>query len=609
MVAMMVPFEDLEVVAVQAFRPEPMRWRALPPVFRRRGASNDVLWPLAIRGDGVVGHETRRSVLESAIQEASVTELEAPFPAAAYHRVVATETGWVYAHRDDIYSWRSEELCSRLCFALGTLSSACGLEDVQDAFDAAFLVDRWSLVAAALRAGVASLRRDQDPDWFEMALEDLDRCEEFCASLDSVLSHPLTTRLPDAHRQNLFREASYALSEWRGSHSSSWQVPVAEQRQMEAAAFAIFHAEQPETTRCLSHGVLRDALQGDPGALDVVKSELGPILPGPVHELGWEGLLGHGDFARLHAVATAAVVDRRRFAQNLYRLELGAGEKDRRGAWRNFLRRSRPFSSFREMPAWRQGEELAVAMRQELAITAGIPSMRSLVDAEVGVFVGVLPFPADRSVAAASVPRASPPCIFANESARPNGRRRFLNRFSIAHELAHLVLDRDTGGCDWSCVLALDEESKSSRSHEESRANAFASYFLAPRDEVVLNIPRPDGDARSDSFVKRAMELRRIFGLSVVAAGEHLANCYDDLRPNPHRALPPDVRARLRAAAQVEPVTGFEADEVLDPEMNGSPTTYSSRYALLVARNRRASHLDDETARRLLGESVEATSA
>jgi Zn-dependent peptidase ImmA (M78 family) len=600
MVATKVPFADLDAVAVQAFKPDAMPWRALPPVFSHRHAPDRVLWPVAIRPDGVVGYETPRLTLETAAQEESVTLLQPPIPAAKDHRLVFTKDGWDYAHRDDLYARRSEELRARLSVALQKLGSGCTLDELQDAFDAAFLVDRWSLIATTLRAGAASMRRDEDPDWYHDALTDLDRCEEFCASLDTVLSHPLASTLPDQHRQSLFREALYALIEWRGNQASTWLFPISKQWQREAAAFAIFHAEHPEETQRIPHAVLRDALRGDPNALDVVRSELRTKAAwSTLATQSWEGLLGHGDFDRVMAVASAAVVDRRRFAQNLYRLELGAGKRDRYSAWRNFLRRSRPFSRFRAMAAWQQGEALANALREELALGAGIASMRGLVDGEVGAFVGVLRFPANRSIAAATAPRAAPPCIFANDSARPDGRRRLLNRFSIAHELAHLILDREENSCDWSCVLALDEES-TPRSHAESRANAFASYFLAPRDVVCESIPRPEGDARSDTFVNSAMELRRTFGLSIVAAGEHLANCYEDLRPHKHRALPHDVRARLRAAAQGEPVTGFEADEELDPEQNGVPRLYSSRYARLVALNRRASILDDETAQGLL---------
>lgn len=593
--------EEVEVVAVQGHASDVMPWRSLAPVFRLKADHDRIVWPLRIHHSHVRGRETSVSVLADSVSEGSATLLNEPIQACVGYRMISTEAGLSYRPMNDVYAKRMDELTGRLTKALGLLKEAYELDDLQDAFDGAYLVDPGSLVAATLRAGAAAQVKDDVPDWFEIAVSDLEEFEASGASLDTVLRHPLTAKLPKMEIQELYKKALWGLVDYREEHSKGWEPPVSQETQLSAVRFAHLHAAQPDVTRSLKHRVLRDALRGSPKAIVKVNSTLDVALESVELASSWEGLFHASKSAtNLSSIANATVTDRRHFSNNIYRLELGADEPDRRSIWRSFLRRSKSCQNLGASVPWRQGEELANSLRYALGVSDAVESMKLLAMREIGAYIAEIRIPGPASVAAATALSSSPPCIYTNEATRPSGTRRLLNRFSIAHEIAHLVIDRQHGTCDWACVLTLEEETFTAREDSERRANAFASYFLAPREEVLKQIPKPQ-NTESDEFVKAVLGVREMFGLSMIAAGEHLVNCYEDLRPVAGRPLPASTRQRLRNAVS-EPIKRFIEDEEIDKRVSDGPRLYSGHYTTLVERLEHAHLLDFATARSLLPE-------
>jgi Zn-dependent peptidase ImmA (M78 family) len=114
-------------------------------------------------------------------------------------------------------------------------------------------------------------------------------------------------------------------------------------------------------------------------------------------------------------------------------------------------------------------------------------------------------------------PEAGPPAIVVNK-----GHPRVRQRFTIAHELGHLVLHRGRPVLVDHVRLNLrDARSRAAVDVEEIEANAFAAELLMPRSLMVAELNR--AAARSDS-ARLAADLAEGFGVSKEAAEYRLVN-------------------------------------------------------------------------------------
>jgi Zn-dependent peptidase ImmA (M78 family) len=77
--------------------------------------------------------------------------------------------------------------------------------------------------------------------------------------------------------------------------------------------------------------------------------------------------------------------------------------------------------------------------------------------------------------------------IAVNSKQHPNRKR-----FTIAHELAHYILDHKTEDhLDWQfSILRRDETSSTASDVQEIEANAFAACLLMPRDFITADLKR-----------------------------------------------------------------------------------------------------------------------
>lgn len=101
--------------------------------------------------------------------------------------------------------------------------------------------------------------------------------------------------------------------------------------------------------------------------------------------------------------------------------------------------------------------------------------------------------------------------IGVNERHHPNRQR-----FSLAHELGHYLLHRDTSNVflDAAPIFFRDERSSDGSEREEIEANAFAAALLMPEAALREIIREKPLDAQDDVAVRR---LAMQFGVSTQA--------------------------------------------------------------------------------------------
>ena len=161
-------------------------------------------------------------------------------------------------------------------------------------------------------------------------------------------------------------------------------------------------------------------------------------------------------------------------------------------------------------PPWRQGQELALKAQQALDLDPVIVPSLEEIFAEVDVPIVSVNFddPGVRG-AVMGYPRGRP-VVLVNRSS-PRNRSRAGRRFTLAHELCHVLFDQGN-----QRALGLLDGSWAPDGIEQ-RANAFAAMILMPPKLVLATIDRLGAAAR-------IADLAKVFETSPTATREHLRN-------------------------------------------------------------------------------------
>jgi Zn-dependent peptidase ImmA (M78 family) len=169
-----------------------------------------------------------------------------------------------------------------------------------------------------------------------------------------------------------------------------------------------------------------------------------------------------------------------------------------------------------QLAPWDQGRDLAEDVLQQLEIDTETPAPVDLdaLTARLGVTIREIEL-ADHSIRAVSIGgHTYQPTILLNTRHRtnryPSGRR-----FSIAHELCHLMFDRG-----FAREVAIPSGPWAPRDLER-RANAFGAMFLMPPGRIGAAIARTEGDPSSPSFIQSISDR---LGTSFSATVEHMHN-------------------------------------------------------------------------------------
>ena len=219
---------------------------------------------------------------------------------------------------------------------------------------------------------------------------------------------------------------------------------------------------------------------------------------------------------------TLDAADRRRIVSMLLQVYAPGAETAALAA----LVRDEPFAADLS-GAWEQGYELAERLHAELSVD---PS--ELIDIEgilavLGVDVRAIEL-SDVGIRGLTV--ASPehrPTVTVNRRFR-HGDGADVQRFTLAHEFCHLIVDRDQGR-----DVALASSEDWAPVDVERRANAFAAMFLMPRPAVqraVAQATDPPESLSGASFIAHRLQV------PVQTAIHHLKNL-NYLDPNTHDEL------------------------------------------------------------------------
>jgi Zn-dependent peptidase ImmA (M78 family) len=364
-----------------------------------------------------------------------------------------------------------------------------------------------------------------------------------------------------------------------------FEAPVPARAKQLAVAFALYRRLRPDVSARLPTVLVSEAVAGEPSAAEAIAAKL-------AEDADWLRCVSQVQrdvVSEEDAAARAQLTDFTRFARTLYSLEVSADQRDRRISWTSFCRVTAGADSFLDTVPWRAGERLADEVRHRLGYDGErIDGFRRFAEEQAGVFVGSMD-QLDGYDCAAAVPRNTPPCMFVQRRNTATNDEMLRVRFALAHELGHLLSDRhDTGR--WVCsTLGHD------RADTEKRANAFAAYFLAPRHAVRALVPSlPEID--STEFYVAVQRVREEFGLSSIAAGEHLRNCHND---HALGRLPDAVRNKLASMLANEPTRIHEGGDV-ESENESASSLRKGRYRRLVEMLRRAGVLDDNRAAALI---------
>lgn len=602
---MKLAIDTLEIVAVAEGDPPVLPWRALPPVARRMGQPGEAIWVSEQFANDIYGFVGDADDLDRAVEEGFATRLEQPHVARSRHVVVRSADGFEYLHRDVATRRRRSALRESLRKALDLLDHDADEREVRLAFESASAIDPDDVLTAVLRAGFAC--RTADEEWCNIGLDDLERTIERAGSIEAMLKRPEWSKLPQPSlRSDLLASARRGLDRLIELQAQRLE-PVDIRHQVLGAALAELRGELRRRLP-LRHDLLVGALDGDPASVDTAWEELAKHPDLREHKeryfRSWQAV-GESWSAGPSAahLARASTSDLRRFARTLSSLESCSGTRQRDAMWQAFSSRTADLVDQRSNPVapWSQGEELANALRRRLDLDGEpIACVTALVEHRAGIHAGATRLPSDGAHAAATAPRHVPPCLFIEPANGTSRQRALRNRFSLMHELAHILVDRDGGRDTWVCTTSADGY-PGDPSPAEKRANAFAAYVLAPRDAVKQVATSALPSIGGDEFVRLALDVRDRFGLSAVAAGQHVLNCVYP-REQSHR-LDGEVRQKLRDADQRSPTREFEQDEDPDPEALPAAATPSRRgeFARLVRECLRVGEISLEEGSRFLG--------
>jgi Zn-dependent peptidase ImmA (M78 family) len=163
---------------------------------------------------------------------------------------------------------------------------------------------------------------------------------------------------------------------------------------------------------------------------------------------------------------------------------------------------------------WRQGYQLAEAFSDALRLSDEQPVDIEAVLDRLGVRVEELRLTDTTIRGLAILGPGHGPAMAVNRSFEDNERVE-VRRFTLAHELAHLLFDR---GFDRRVAVASGPWAPLD---VEQRANAFAAYLLMPAALVNGVVARYEGVVASNEGVRAIAEQ---LGTSVTATAWHLAN-------------------------------------------------------------------------------------
>jgi Zn-dependent peptidase ImmA (M78 family)/transcriptional regulator with XRE-family HTH domain len=233
--------------------------------------------------------------------------------------------------------------------------------------------------------------------------------------------------------------------------------------------------------------------------------------------------------------------------------------------------------------AWKAGRDLAALVRRRLGLKGPIGSMLNIVE-QLGILVLWQNLTDDVAGYAFCDELHGPTAII-----NVNGRNlnEWVRRFTLAHELCHILFDRR----ELQSVAAFDRYNDfyayaDEKHPSESRANAFAIHLLAPPQDVIDRW-QPDRDVR---------RLMMAFGVSFQAIRHHLDN---------YRLLPMNERPDVTDTSPTDEWRNAEAAELWYPAFDDIPLERRHTIARLAFRLWRSGRITTSKLREALNAGID----
>lgn len=197
------------------------------------------------------------------------------------------------------------------------------------------------------------------------------------------------------------------------------------------------------------------------------------------------------------------------------------------------------------------GYRRAEVLRSQLLKSSGpLRNLQRLIEDRFGILVCRHAF-ADLAVAGAAVRSGHARVIVVAD----RSTRETTLRFTLAHELAHHLLDLEERDARADQADLERRDVVFERTPLEKRANAFAAMFLAPRAGVAEVLGSPGKAVGTDVALRMAQQVAERFGLGLIAAVRHL---------NDLRYYDQETADFLAGTVESLTVEGFEDDARFD---------------------------------------------
>lgn len=565
---------NLEAVAIAEADPPPFPWRPLRPIYRIIGDSEHHFWPIATSSVAVHGYVLPADLLETRLSEGAATLLKEALYIAPGRQLVRN-TDRTFTVRTEMEVERDRRLTLRECLAEAI--RAYNADDVitcQSLLDRACIVEPRPSLASALRIGFSHEFSDEWSTLVKSALDDDPPHFDFDALRASIDWQDLP--------EKSLREAWLAAAE-QAIHISLEPPPL--------ASLATIDREHIRWA-----GILLAVRRAHPGAFPLLAhlrhrdlAALGEGNPSIVTKLAETlvGLWGGGSTrdtlrAMEEFISPNEPISNRVRTQDLRQhstlfacLEATLDDTKRTRAWRKTTTHL-SVSPDPTLPPWECGEQAAYALREEWGLmnSDNIGSVIRLARHEIGLSVFPVSFNHEESDNCHIIDPRTPPAAYLDETLVHRPRR---VRTVIAQAIGRHVLQRHAKGVYFSRITT-DE---TATSDTQKSVNAFAQYFIAPRERVKALVPSSDLESVT-GYTGAVRAIMRHFGLSLSASFSHVANCHS-VPPKFHWRN--EIQATIRSLPDPDEWHHDRIPTSEVPENTRIPPERADKFAVLLARS------------------------
>ena len=585
--------------------PPPLPWRALRTIFASPDQEDTHLWSFRADEFGVPrGARLPAGVFAARVEEGHVFGLPEPLDVPPHHVIVRRSDGLFHARPwVDVRRESHDFVRTGVTEALRAIDRG-DVEEALDRLEQARMAEGQLPLATVLLVGLAL--ETPEADWSRAILDRL-RDELARLELDLLVTSFEWDDLPARECRERWLER---VEMWSRRRPPAFDKLIPPAPELQARSALLLAARRLLPSECdalrrLPHRRLAALVACQPEALEEVLSSLQRDLDvGSADEvievlqsrLESLGEAGRRELERCEVAARLSSFERH--AAAVWRLEATLGDERRSAAWqsaRACLNRVRPSVGV----PWARGEAAAEELRAYwLAMDEPVlPRAVAWFREKVGLALFPTHFAPPDIEACHVVDRRQPPSSYLSVEETLQTAPRV--RFAAAKALGFQVFAADRPGGHFSHQVGREGGAST---EAEKAANAFAAYFLAPR-EAVRSKTHNRSLGHWQGYAAAVSDVMREFGLSRSAAFVHVANCHERQPPFGWFAT---VAEHTKGAEHEERWRDDRLEVPAFHESDDVPLERADGFATLLAQAVAEGRVPRENAVRLLGGSVAA---